>query len=305
MSDKLRSNIPNLLLMIKPKHFGFNSETAHSNHFQNNSSVNDLNTVVKNTFEKVLEVFDENAIAYKIFEDQKASSPDAVFANNWISSDPQGRVTLYPMFTKNRRQEVRSDIADWVMEATNGHELIDLTDRVAEQCFLEGTGSIIFDHFSKSAFACESDRTNIGLFEWYCAKIGYKPISFESLDLKGNPIYHTNVMMSLAEKYCIINLDSIQNQLEKSFCKIALEKAGKELIPISYPQMNAFAANVLEVKNRKNESCLILSETAYESLNQVQIAIIEKYARLVVVDVRVFEEIGGGGIRCMLTGLFL
>ncbi len=135
MSDKLRSNIPNLLLMVKPKHFGFNSETAHSNHFQNNSSINNLKAVVDNCFEKVLQVFNQNGIAYKIFEDQEESSPDAVFSNNWISSDPKGRVTLYPMFTKSRRNEVRKDIADWVMEVTNGNELIDLTNQAAQQFF--------------------------------------------------------------------------------------------------------------------------------------------------------------------------
>lgn len=305
MTDNFRSNIPNLLMMIKPKHFGFNSETALSNHFQNNATINNLNEVVNNTFENVLEVFEKNEINYKVFEDQEEPLPDTVFSNNWISSDPHGRVTLYPMFSENRRKEVRSDISKWVMYTVNGNELIDLTKKVEEKSYLEGTGSIIFDHFSKTAFACESDRTDIPLFEAYCNKIGYRAISFESLDLKGNPIYHTNVMLSIAKNYCLINLDSIQNQLEKDFCKIALEKVGKELIPISYAQMNAFAANVLEVKNGKNESCLIMSNSAFNSLELWQIKTIEKHSKIIRVDVGVFEEIGGGSIRCMIAGLYV
>ncbi|NOQ73556.1 MAG: amidinotransferase [Crocinitomix sp.] len=305
MMNKLRSNIPNLLLLIKPKHFGFNSETAHSNHFQNNTTIHDQSQAVENSFQSVLADFDANAIPYKVFEDQEEALPDVVFSNNWISSDPQGRVTLYPMFTPNRRKEVRMDIADWVMERVKGTELIDLTNEVAHQRFLEGTGSIIFDHFSKTAFACESVRTDMKLFESHCEGLGYRTVSFESLDLKGNPIYHTNVMLSIAEKYCIINLYSIQNQLEKSFCKVTLEKAGKEVITISYAQMNAFAANVLEVKNANGESCLIMSQSAYKSLDSSQIARIEKYSKIVAVDVAVFEKIGGGGIRCMLTGLYV
>mgnify|MGYP001943186442 CR=1 FL=1 len=303
MTNNLRSNIPNLLMLIKPKHFGFNSQTAVSNHFQNNPDVENLNALVEKSFMDVLKIFDEVNISYHIFEDQEDSSPDAVFSNNWISTDPLGRVTLYPMCTENRRKEVRMDIVDWVQNKVKSTKLIDLTKEVEKQTFLEGTGSIIFDHFSKTAFACESIRTNMQLFESYCKEIGYKPVSFESLDLNGNPIYHTNVMLSIAENYCIINLDSIQNQLEKSFCKIALEKAGKTIISISYAQMNAFAANVLEVKNLQNESCLIMSKSAYNSLEIPQIKSIEKHSKIVVVDVAVFEEIGGGGIRCMLTGL--
>ncbi|MFT5824000.1 MAG: hypothetical protein ACI8ZM_005266 [Crocinitomix sp.] len=302
MKIKMRSNIPNLLLLIKPKHFGFNTETANSNHFQNNTTIANQNQAVENSFESVLAIFDANAISYKIFEDQVDPLPDVVFSNNWISSDPEGRVTLYPMFTPNRRKEVRMDIANWVMDRVSG-ALIDLTDEVVHERFLEGTGSIIFDHFSKTAFACESVRTNMRLFESHCEKLGYRTVSFESLDLNGKPIYHTNVMLSIAEKYCIINLDSIENQLEKSFCEIALEKAGKEVITISYAQMNAFAANVLEVKNANNESCLIMSNTAYNSLNSSQIGRIEKHSKIVTVDVEVFEKIGGGGIRCMITGI--
>ncbi len=303
MTNNLRSNIPNLLMLIKPKHFGFNSQTAVSNHFQNNSDVENLNALVKKSFNGILKVFDEVNIPYHVFEDQDDSSPDAVFSNNWISTDPLGRVTLYPMCSENRRKEVRMDVVSWVQNRVNVTELIDLSNEVNKDRFLEGTGSIIFDHFSKTAFACESVRTNMQLFEFYCKKIGYKPVSFESLDLNGNAIYHTNVMLSIAEKYCIINLDSIQNQLEKSFCKIALEKAGKQVITISFSQMNAFAANVLEVKNKLNESCLIMSQSAYNCLENPQIKSIEQYSKIVVVDVGVFEEIGGGGIRCMLTGL--
>lgn len=300
----LNSNIPNLLLLIRPNHFGYNEETAHSNAFQQKREALLSPVLLSNIMDGVIEALTRHHIPVKVFEDLKRPLPDAVFSNNWISVTPAGDLTVYPMYAPNRRAEVRTDIVNWVLEHTRAKKLLDLRTIAQPDQFLEGTGSIVFDHLNRKAYACDSVRTSISLFEKYCEQLAYTPISFESLDLNGKQIYHTNVMMSVAEKYCLINVDSIENQLERSFCVHGLRKDGKEIIPLTYAQMNSFAGNVLEVMNAKGESCLIMSETAWGSLTPIQIKQIEHYSIPVLVDVKLIEEIGGGGIRCMLTGLF-
>ncbi len=290
--------------MIRPNHFGFNPETADSNSFQKNLPIDDVIELAKIQFDQVVKELRSQYIAVDTFEDQDASLPDAVFSNNWLAGIPTNVLTVFPMATETRQKEVRKDIIEWVQQVYDYHQLIDLTSNCEDGRFLEGTGSIVFDHFTKTAFACESQRTSIPLFEAYCGAIGYLPVSFESSDLTGLPIYHTNVMLSIAEHYVIINLDSVQNQLEKSFLKARLQRNGRKLIEISYAQMARFAANVIEVKNNANASCLIMSETAYAAFNVSQLEVIQSYSKIIVVDVSLFEQIGGGGIRCMITGLF-
>ncbi len=290
--------------MIRPANFGFNSETALSNHFQHKGNEKDLKNTVRQEFDEVLTVFSEHKIAYHIFDDQQRILPDSLFSNNWITMLPSGEVTLFPMYHQNRRGEVRMDVVDWLFSKNPSLKLIDLSQQCVNHQFLEGTGSIVFDHFFRIAYACESVRTNLSLFEAYCQQINYHPISFESVDLYGNPIYHTNVMMSIGEKYALVNLESIENPIERGMLKRSLQQGGRELIELSHLQMNSFCGNVFEVLNQDNEACLIMSRRAFELFTEQQIAQLQKFAHLVKVDVHTIEEVGGGGIRCMLTGLF-
>jgi hypothetical protein len=291
--------------MIRPNNFGFNHETAKSNLFQRPEASESLNEQVLSEFDELVEKLQTNLIQVKVFDDQNENLPDAVFSNNWITHLPKGIVTVYPLLAKNRRNEVREDVINWVMEKTKSTEFIDLRKYALEEDFLEGTGSVVFNHKHKIAFACESERTSIKLFESYCDKIGYTPVSFESLDLNGKPIYHTNVMMSMSNEYCIICLDSVQNNMERSFLMAVFKKYNIEVITLSYLQMNCFAANCLEVLNAENESLLIMSTTAYTMLTLDQVSAIEKHSCIVKVDIPTIERVGGGGVRCMLTGLFI
>lgn len=304
--NNFNSNIPNLVMLVQPDHFGFNPETANSNHFQNkvNLSSVEVKRKVKHEFDGVLAAFDTHEIAYKTFEVGEEVLPDAVFPNNWIAVLPNRTLGLFPMYTPNRRAEVRADIINWVKEVAAVQQEINLLEKAKEGLILEGTGSMVFDHAAKKAYACESDRTSIPLFEAFCRQTGYQPISFESVDLNGKQIYHTNVMMAIGDKYALINLDSIPNQLEQSFCRLSLEKSGKEVITLTYPQMNAFAANALEVQNKRGDTFLIMSLTAFNVLSEEQKDKISAYATLLPVDVSTIEKIGGGSIRCMLAGLF-
>lgn len=304
MAIDLHPNIPNLLVLIAPKNFGYNPETAASNGFQNQLELKDINDKVLEELNSVLEIFDTNKIGYRCFEDIDEVLPDAIFPNNWFSHAPDGRLTIYPMLAENRQKEVRFDILDWIKKEVDVSEIIDLRNAAEAHEFLEGTGSIIFDHQNKLAFACESPRTSIALFERYCNLIGYEAISFEAVDLKGKPIYHTNVLMTLTNQLCIVNLEAFPSVLERAFFRHKIESTGRSILEIDYAQMNHFLANSFEVQNKEGVVFLVMSETAFESLNQKQLEILTEKLKLLVVDVSTIEKVGGGGIRCMLAGIF-
>jgi len=291
--------------MIRPKHFAFNAETASSNAFQKNQDNGESSQIIGDEFDRAVAKIRAAGIQVQVFEDGNLTLPDAVFPNNWLACLPDKTLTIFPMLAENRRLEVRQDILDWVIDRVKIKQVIDLRTFAKNNQFLEGTGSLVFDHFNRIAYACESPRTSIELFELYCEKIGYTPFSFESLDLNGRPIYHTNVMMSIAEKYVLVSIDSVENQLERSFLKAKLALGGKKMITLSYAQMAAFAGNVFEVQDENGHSFLILSETAKQSLTVEQLEIITVFSTLIEVDVQTIEQIGGGGIRCMVAGIFV
>lgn len=290
--------------MVEPIDFRFNEQTANSNAFQKNTTEINCGAKAKKEFLNAVNLLKTKGIKVKVFKSKDEHLPDSIFPNNWVCQLPNGPITIFPMLAKNRQKEVNPLIVNWIKEQTNSTHCIDLTGYVSKNWFLEGTGSIIFDHQNKKAFACVSPRTSIRLFEAYCDQIGYVPISFESLDINGKQIYHTNVMMTIAAEYAIVNLDSIENQLERSFLKLELEKSGKKIISISQQQMTNFAANAFEVLNAEGESYLLMSDTAYHSLNSEQLNQINEFSTILRIPIPTIEKVGGGGIRCMVAGLF-
>ena len=226
-----------------------------------------------------------------------------------MSFSPEGRVVLYPMFAPNRRDERRMDIIEKLKnEGFEVKEIVDFTQHEKENKFLEGTGSIIFDQDNKIAYGSVSVRLDEDLFREFCAKIGFKPIvfhSYQTIDQKRMPIYHTNVMMCMADKFAVICLDCIDNETERKQVVETIEKSGKEIIAISEEQMHNFVGNMLQLHNDKGDKFLIMSQTAYNSLTQEQIKNIEKYSQIISSDLRTIEINGGGGARCMLAEVFL
>lgn len=291
--------------MIRPASFGFNHQTAVTNVFQN--EIHELNASEKARleFDGMVKKLQRHLIDIKVFEDLRNDLPDSVFSNNWIGHIPDKAVVIFPMFTVNRRNEVRQDIANWIIAETNVSEKIDLSNFVAQDQYLEGTGSIVFDHVNKIAFACESERTNISLFENFCNQIGYKPVSFLSVDLNGVPLYHTNVMLTLGSGYAIVCLDSIENPIERNMVELSLRNTGREILEISQQQIRQFAGNCFEVMNQNEEACLLMSQAAFESFTDQQKEVLERFVKIIWFDIPTIEKIGGGSVRCMLTGVVM
>lgn len=295
-------NTSNRVIMVRPQHFGFNSETADSNSFQQQIGMDKITESAMLEFENTVALLQAFGLDVTVFDSPGAVTPDAVFPNNWISMHEDGKVVLYPMMAENRRAERNVVIVDFLKEHYDVTEIIDLTAYEKEQKFLEGTGSIVFDHEYKLAYACLSPRTNEEVLKDVCRKLQYNYLIFEAGDLQGKSIYHTNVVMNIGSGYSIICLDCIENAMERSFITENLKKSNKEIIGISFDQLQHFAGNMLEVQNQQGEKFLVMSSTAYRCMNEEQLDKIKSFVRPLVTDIPVIEQIGGGSIRCMLAG---
>ncbi len=291
------------IMMVRPKHFGYDPETAKSNAFQNKEGadhIEDISAQAISEFDAAVQKLRDKGVEVTVIEDtDDPIKPNAVFPNNWISFHNKG-IILYPMLAENRRWERRMDIIDHINEKVKEFEqVIDLSERENNQKFLESTGSIIFDYENDMAYACLSPRTDEGLFRELCEFLNYEPVVFYSRDADGQLIYHTNVMMCLASKYAIICLDSIDID-ERDGVNAALESTGHEIIPISLEQVYQFAGNMLEVEGEGGQSYLVMSKAAFDSLTEEQISRINKYSEIIAIPISTIEKYGGGSIRCMM-----
>lgn len=294
------------ILMVKPVQFDFNAETAVNNSFQINASDQSVQEKALKEFETFIATLRQHGIDVTVIDDTpEPNTPDSVFPNNWISFHENGSVLLYPMFAVNRRRERKQHVLDAIKQKFRVGEMIDMSAYENENIFLEGTGSMVLDRENKIAYACLSSRTNKKLLQEFCDTMGYRAISFTAVDHNDQPIYHTNVMMCVADEYAVICLDSIKNETERITVSNSLVQTGKQIIEISFDQMNHFAGNMLQVHNREGEKMLVMSSQAYESLTAQQKLSIEHFNRVIHSDITTIETNGGGSARCMMAEVFL
>mgnify|MGYP005983074347 CR=1 FL=1 len=304
--------ITDTILMVEPVAFGFNEETAANNLFQQNDSETQesIQKKAKEEFISMVKKLRNHGIKVIVVQDTEAPhTPDSIFPNNWISFHEDGSVALYPMYAPNRREERREDVLDLVeKEGFEIKEITDYTEAEAEDIFLEGTGSMILDRANQVAYAAVSERTDEELFIEFCEDFEFTPIIFHATQKTGEkefPIYHTNVMMSVAEDFAMVCFEAIRDSKEKKLVSDFLHTTEKEVISISEEQMNRFAGNTLQVKSENGERYLVMSDSAYQSLNTGQINSINKYSKILVVNIPTIEKYGGGSARCMMAEVFL
>jgi len=303
----------NHLLLIRPMHFHYNPQTAVNNYFQRGPDISEekVQLQAKKEFEDFVELLRSRNIDVIVIDDTRsADTPDSLFPNNWISFHADGRVGWYPMFARNRRQERRKDILDTLQ---NEHhfivrKVVDFSAHENNGKFLEATGSLVLDRENCIVYAALSERTDPDLVMEFCQKFGYRPIIFQAFQTVNNrrvPIYHTNVMMCVAEQYAVICLESIDRKEERILVKNTLEKSGKEIIPISEQQNNQFGGNMLQVAGMDGEKYLVMSSRAYEALTSNQLQALEKYNAIIHSPLTTIENVGGGSARCMIAEIFL
>ncbi len=291
--------------MVKPAAFGYNEETSVNNHFQTNSGESDIPERARQESEAFIALLEESGINVIAVEDTpEPHTPDSVFPNNWFSTHEDGTLVLYPMFAPNRRLERKPAVLDVIRANFNVKRTVDLTCYEKRGLFLEGTGSMVLDRVNRIAYACRSPRTSAEVLEDLCGKIDYKPLLFDAFDAGGTRIYHTNVMMSIGTEIAVICQDSIRDLSQRTRVRESLEKSGRTVMEISLGQMNCYAGNMLEIRNRAGDPCLILSLTEYCCLSNEQRGILESRMKLIIPSLECIEKNGGGSARCMLAELF-
>ncbi|MFW0718363.1 citrulline utilization hydrolase CtlX [Pedobacter sp. N23S346] len=296
----------NHLLMIRPVDFKFNEQTAANNKFQFASTESDIQAQALKEFDGFVELLRKNDVDVTVIDDTlQPETPDSIFPNNWVSFHDDGSIYLYPMFSENRRLERRKDILEGLKEKFEVNHVSDLSFYEMQYAFLEGTGSMVLDRVNKIAYACLSVRTDQEVLDNFCMLTGYESVSFQAVDDTNFPIYHTNVMMCIGDLFAVICLDSIRNEEEKLAVMLRLTNSGKTIIEITLDQMNHFAGNMLQVANQNGESLLVMSEQAYLSLTEEQVATLEHFSRIIYAPIYTIEKNGGGSARCMLAEIHL
>jgi len=307
------NQITNTILMIRPISFRANEQTAVNNYYQ--KVVDDL---TPETIQfKALQEFDTYVEKLKgigvevivINDTKEVDTPDSIFLNNWISFHENGDIGLYPMFAENRRLERREDVLETLEKLGFIIEnVIDYTSAEEEKLFLEGTGSLILDRVNKKAYCVLSPRADEDLFIEFCEEFEYTPVpfvSYQTVNDKRLPIYHTNVVMCLGEKFSVICLDSIDDKKERKNVIKHLKEDGKEIIKITEEQVNCFAGNMLQVLGKDNKRYIVMSNSAYESLTKQQVSQLKKHGELLYSSLNTIEACGGGSARCMMAEVFL
>lgn len=302
--------ITDTLLMIRPVNFRMNEQTAVNNYFQ--KSTKELQDTVNNKAQQEFDAFvrmlkAEGVNVIVVDDVLSQDTPDSIFPNNWVSFHENGDVALYPMFAKNRRRERREDIFEKIEdEGRFIRNFVDYTSAELENIYLEGTGSLILDRQYRKAYCALSPRADEDLVIEFCEDFEFTPIIFKAYQTyKGErlPIYHTNVMMCVAEDFAVICLDAIDDNKEKKLVADSLIQDEKEIISISEAQMNQFAGNMLQVQG--DDKLVVMSQAAFEALTDVQISTIESYCKIVSSDLSTIETHGGGSARCMLAEVFI
>ena len=299
--------------MIRPASFGFNEETAGSNAFQKNlpQSSAEVSGKAIEEFDGFVKALQAAGINVIVIEDTKdPPKPDAVFPNNWFSThildNNEKLIVTYPMQSHLRRQEVREDVInDLIKEYGYSHIRLDQNDGTEDETFLEGTGSIVFDHILKKAYAALSPRTDNELLGSLCRRIGYEQIVFSATDRTGQQVYHTNVILTIGESFAVICTDMIRDENEKVNVITKIGEGGREIISISEKQVNNFAGNMIQLNSKEGKKVLVMSKTALESLEEDQKEKLQKHNHnIVTANIKTIETIGGGSARCMIAEIF-
>ncbi len=305
--------ITNTILMIRPVSFRMNEQTSVNNYYQkvlDNLTPETVQFKALLEFDSFVEKLQNIGVNVVVINDTKETdTPDSIFPNNWISFHENGDIGLYPMFAENRRLERREDIFNKLEELGFViNNIVDYTSAEDEGVFLEGTGSLLLDRVNRKAYCALSPRADEDLFIEFCEDFEYTPVpfvSFQTVEEKRLPIYHTNVMMALAEKFAIICLDSIDDKKERKEVLKHLKEDKKEVITITEDQVNSFAGNMLQVLGSNDEKYLVMSTAAYDCLSKQQINRIEKHCEILHSSLATIEACGGGSARCMMAEVFL
>ena len=310
MSNASESQLASMVMMIRPAGFESNPLTAESNAFMAETSMPPAEQQAEalREFDGLVQVLRDAGINVVVIDDtREPHTPDAIFPNNWISTHADGRVVLYPMEAENRRTERRWDVID-ILVNQHGRQVVEVVDLSAHEAaghYLEGTGSMVLDRVNRVAYACVSSRTHLDALGDFAQRMDYDVVVFDAVDDDGVPIYHTNVLMNIGERFAVICDVAIPRAEQREAVLARLHETGHEIIHLSYAQLHAFAGNMLELLNCDGDRVVAMSEQAWNSLDDRQRELLAENGRIVYSPIKTIETSAGGSVRCMLAEIHL
>jgi hypothetical protein len=297
------------VLMVRPSAFGWNPDTAASNRFQGQAPVaGDLAARARAEFDVLAGALAGAGVeVHALPEPPGPPCPDAVFPNNWLSLHADGTAVLYPMLAPSRRRERRFELLA-ELEERGGfriERLLDLTHHELAGRFLEGTGSVVFDHAARVAYACLSPRTDAAVLRELCEELGYEPVPFRATGPGGVPVYHTNVLLAVGRGCAVVCAEAV-DEVDRAALLERLGHGGRPVETIGAAQMAQFSGNCLELRDAAGGSVLAISRRGWDALAPAARARLESVvSKVVAVPVPAIEDAGGGSVRCMLAEVFL
>jgi len=308
--NRLSIQAPSAVVMVRPHRFTSNPETAGDNAFQRTPAVHDdtaaqsLADAARDEVTAAAERLSDAGVRVHVFDDPGDNgTPDSVFPNNWFSTHPGGHVALYPMYSRNRRRERRADVIEMLKTEYRVQDVVDYTGLEHDDIFLEGTGAMVLDHVARIAYTARSRRADPVALERFCTHFNFEPMCFDTADANGRPVYHTNVMMSVATDFALVGFDLISDVARREHIHRRLAETGRTVIALDNEQIGNFAGNALELSGRHGR-VLALSRRALDCLTQRQRRLIERSAQVLPLEVPTIE-LAGGSVRCMLAGIHL
>ncbi|SKC98537.1 hypothetical protein SAMN05445504_7447 [Burkholderia sp. CF099] len=308
--NRLSIQAPSAVVMVRPHRFTPNPETAGDNAFQrapewhDHTDAHALADAARDEVTAAAQRLSDAGVRVHVFDDPGDNgTPDSVFPNNWFSTHPGGHVALYPMYSRNRRRERRTDVIEMLKAEYRVQDVVDYSGLEHDDIFLEGTGAMVLDHVTRIAYTARSRRADPVALERFCTHFNFEPMCFDTADSNGQPVYHTNVMMSVATDFALVGFDVISDAARREHIHRRLAETGRTVIALDNEQLGHFAGNALELTGRDGR-VLALSRRALGCLTQRQRRLIERSAQLLPLDVPTIE-LAGGSVRCMLAGIHL
>jgi hypothetical protein len=296
--------------MVRPHSFTSNPETAGDNAFQraptghDDTDAQSLADAARDEVTAAAQRLSDAGVRVHVFDDPGDNrTPDSVFPNNWFSTHPGGHIALYPMYSRNRRRERRADVIEMLKTEYRVQDVVDYSGLEHDDIFLEGTGAMVLDHVARIAYTARSRRADPIALERFCAHFNFEPICFDTADANGLPVYHTNVMMSVATDFALVGFDVISDAARREHIHWRLSETGRTVIALDNEQIGNFAGNALELTGRDGR-VLALSRRALDCLTQRQRRLIERSAQVLPLEVPTIE-LAGGSVRCMLAAIHL
>jgi hypothetical protein len=295
------------VLLVRPASFGFHAEAAQSNAFANASRDSDVATRGAAEFEGLAGKLQDAGVEVMVLEDSPdPEKPDAIFPNNWVSFHADGTMALYPMATAARRLERNIEGLKALLASSRFDlkRVVDLSFQERHGHFLEGTGSLVLDRPRRRAYANLSPRTDPVAIADFDDRLDFSTFVFDSRDRSGQPIYHTNVLLSLGSRFAVLCTEAVTPEYREILLG-EIDRSDRTLIIVDYEQMRQFSCNLIELKSRAGSPVIALSSTARRAFRPDQLRSLENFGELVEADIPTIETVGGGSVRCMIADIHL